>query len=423
MRLHNKCTIPTIALALSLMGGAVGDAQSQPPVAAPILPAPAGLPWVAASLQEPARFLSITSWDRGFAAIGRRLSTAGEPTGRPTVWLSTDGGTWSRSPGDLPGSSAAGEGLLIIDQPDGLLVAGVVDRDTVAVWRSRDGTTWRRVRDRRAFAPAGIPSDYYLHLDGIAHHGRHVLVTGRYDRLGDSESYPRVWISNGSASWSQREATRAGRLGVEQPVSRPDGYAALTRAVPGEAAGCESPWVVVVSADGVRWDRSGGPFCLQPHGLAWSGSQAAQYVLGDDGFGGPFQILRSRGSETWRVAVEEPTIGAPGEALPGSWTEWQATGLLAVGDRVVAVGSVELYAADGSGVSSMWSATSTDGVSWGQSLAWPAMVGARPADYPTPVMAIQEGVVVVGLSRGGAVTAIVPAVTPIPAAPRQSNAP
>ncbi|MCY7416912.1 MAG: hypothetical protein LH650_00175 [Chloroflexi bacterium] len=157
--------------------------------------------------------------------------------------------------------------------------------------------------------------------------------------------------------------------------------------------------------------------------MAWSGSQAALYVLGDDGFGGPFQILRRRGSEAWRVAVEGPTIGAAGESLPGSWTEWQAAGLLAVGDCVVAVGSVELYAADGTGVSSMWSATSTDGVSWGQSLAWPAMVGARPADYPTSVMAIHEGVVVVGLTRGGAVTAIVPAATPVPPMPRQSSAP
>jgi molecular chaperone DnaK len=185
---------------------------------------------------------------------------------RPAVWTGTTGDSWSavplspdlRSAGltELTAVTAAGSGFLAIGVDR---TVDPVDGDA-AVFRSDDGTTWRRVAATGLDGPG--PQDVH----------RVILAGGRYVAVGSAlvgaGRGPAVWTSTDGAKWQPMLSVPPGSPTLWTVLALPDG----TLLSCGAAGPVEQPV----------------PGCWLLHGTSWdpldvtsdSGSPAPRYVYG-----------------------------------------------------------------------------------------------------------------------------------------------
>ena len=151
--------------------------------AALVEPAPSATPAAPVSLdwrqtipsQRPRGWLSeVTTWSHGFAALGE------VETGRPTIWVSPDGSSWTSQA--LPFLKRRQPHLGALDGR--LVIVAAVPRgysDRLASWVSRDGQRWRRAPDRRVMTMPRMDAPYFLAVS------RPVEVDGGLVVYGDWE--------------------------------------------------------------------------------------------------------------------------------------------------------------------------------------------------------------------------------------------
>ncbi len=117
-----------------------------------------GASWSAAAVEgaQPDVFSGI----KDLVPVGSALVAVGVadgPVGSEIAyaWRSTDGSTWSADRGSLPvfmAGSTAGQGMDAgVSNGKGVLAVGH-DGGKLALWSSRDGTTWARVADKPTFS-------------------------------------------------------------------------------------------------------------------------------------------------------------------------------------------------------------------------------------------------------------------------------
>ena len=110
------------------------------------------------------RMFSVTVGGPGLVAVGRDESGGDSDA---AVWISVDGITWSRVPGDEAVFGGAGDQR--IQRMVGVTVGGpgvvAVGREgsapdtDAAVWTSPDGITWSRIPDDEAVLGGELPQE------------------------------------------------------------------------------------------------------------------------------------------------------------------------------------------------------------------------------------------------------------------------
>jgi hypothetical protein len=114
----------------------------------------------------------------------------------PMAWTSNDGSGWSVVLAQKPTGSIAGERLVVTSM--GLFMFNTAESST-SLWKSTNGTSWRRVA-----IPAGMAG---LDLSGVSWgHGRLVAILSnkfagtRDTAYGDADT---IWTSTNGTSWKQ----------------------------------------------------------------------------------------------------------------------------------------------------------------------------------------------------------------------------
>jgi hypothetical protein len=320
-----------------------------------------GVTWVAADLGDAigeVRAVTALPDGAGFVAVGS--------TGLlPQAWFSPDGVAWEAVA--MPPGSDDPIGLIgpvvsaVIATPLGVVAVGAEDyapftgelgvgSDLDAVlWISSDGRDWRRVDDP-AFGSAGYQpneaGEYNSEAFDVAWAaGVGLVVIGSASESDPSIDYPlqapAAWVSADGVDWQMHRIDVEARLrGV---VAFDDGFTAF--GVDGLEGHPMSDATMLVSEDGVTWERADGPFS----GLAESdGIQAVNGAvvvpgLGAVAFGSDEIEIEARGAAAvwwsadgrlWdREGHDDAAFEAVDSAPTATMTSgvWDGTGLVIVG--------------------------------------------------------------------------------------------
>jgi hypothetical protein len=154
----------------------------------------------------------------GFVAVGYEFEQA-SPDFDAAVWVSPDGGSWSRVPHDEEVFGGDGwQGMETVHAgPSGLVALGYGDSGDdsddgydVAVWTSIDGTDWVRVpHDEDVLGGAGeqVVRDVAAGEVGL-------VAVGRDAASGDDDAA--IWISTDGAAWTQLNDETFGGSGDQE---------------------------------------------------------------------------------------------------------------------------------------------------------------------------------------------------------------
>ncbi len=187
-----------------------------------------GVNWSRLAEDDPALNLgavlmyAVTEGGPGLVAVGMGCENEAEGcVPYATVWTSTDGTEWTRSPydaavfGDTATQTSAMAG--VTDTSHGLVAVGSMEYWTLddegveelvtihpTAWTSRDGITWERSWEGAGLAVQ--PGDYaeaHVYMDAVAEgpNGHLVAVGGVLDE--DGESVAAVWTSTEGQEWSR----------------------------------------------------------------------------------------------------------------------------------------------------------------------------------------------------------------------------
>ena len=166
-------------------------------------------------------FQAVAAGGPGFVAAGTALDALDNPTG--VVATSLDGSRWSEErPSAMMGATIGGLAI----GPTGMVAVGQLG-GRPAVWRSPDGLTWSRV------GPAGAPTGGTV--TDVAQAGSHWVA------VGNSAGQAMTWLSNDGSSWqpglpsSGLEGTSLRRI-----VAIGSGFVALGESSPGNGAAWQS---------------------------------------------------------------------------------------------------------------------------------------------------------------------------------------
>lgn len=327
--------------------------------AAPISAAPnqssdaSSVTWevVVAGESEGCGVTRIVDWDGGFAGLGGA-----------SLWLSTDGLEWRRSPlADLD-PALTGSLVQIVGYGGGLVLAAP-EGPVLRMWSSEDGRVWDSTTDERLATDGEVLGPVTL----LVHDGRIVAVAGVRDddqpnrscETGPCANATRIWTSTDGVSWrSALLRDEHGDLIVdERGAPWIPGYAAIgfDRFV---MPSPRSSWLA--SQDGHRWTDVGGTTTGR---LAYRGRDGYTYALGrtPSGSGEDLDVvIRSTDLTDWHRVFRVPDAS------------WSAMTIDAGDDGVIVAGSGDPDVA--------WLATSSDGLAWSVSSDEEGMVDGAIED-------------------------------------------
>lgn len=273
----------------------------------------------------------------GIAGVGRDLAPT-VPAGRPAIWTSTDGQTWTAATG-LP--EAAGGGISdIAGDASGLMAVGYAasPRDgscpQSAAWRSSNGTTWDALP-----SPAECSGLY-----AVAGHGGTFVVHGQVPDPNAPPgsagiTLPATWLVDGEAAWERLEGLPPEARYVA--VDGPDRFVGILTALTG-VNGEVSP--ALVSRDGRTWSRiEGDPF--EPDApnhsplvaLGYADAFFVAWMTGDGQGSGEIHLARSVDGRAWTLV---PASTALSRAMPLSSVLIHKGSVVAFGGRTTLVASV-----------------------------------------------------------------------------------
>ena len=263
----------------------VASAELSPsPVPTAVAAVPPSLGWrrTIPSQAPGGRLSEVTTWSGGFATLGK------DETGRPSIWVSPDGSSWTSQAlpflKHLQPHLGALEGRLVIVAA---VPHGEVER--LASWVSRDGGTWRRVPDRQVMGLASRPGTWgHLAVSRPVVVDGQLVVHGHWDGCCGSGSpviarSPTVGYAlvraaptrNGIVAWR----TRDGLHWTRHPITRSlDSLDCVTE--DGERLiGLDYGSPLVASTDGVHWQPFGEvPIDRGPPDAACVWSTATGYL-------------------------------------------------------------------------------------------------------------------------------------------------
>ncbi len=362
-----------LVLVATALASAVGHAASPEPSLSPTpaadLTVPSSLDWqqTIPSQAPRGRLSEVTTWSRGFAALGE------DGAGLPTVWVSTDGASWTSHA--LPFLKRLQPHL---DALDGRLVAvaavphGEVER--LASWISRDGETWRRAPNDRMMALPSRPTvPGYLALTPPVNVDGQLVVYGHWDGCCGAVTPPIAgppagsygYLSaapahNGIVAWRTGDGLHWTRHPITPSLDSLDCVAEDVERLIGLDYG--SP--LVASADGVDWEPVGEvPIDRGPPDAACVWPTATGYLQvgvadGDpiSGYQGSTGISTSADGRAWSPV--EPLLG------------FEVGGVAVLGDTVVLDGSQS--GPDGSEPVALQLLSTDGGRTWFPTSGWPS---------------------------------------------------
>ena len=262
----------------------------------------------------------VFGWGRGTDSSGAEVSR---------VWTSSDALHWS-SVSVLEGVRAPHA----VPWRGGLLVAGVSGSDarvSTRWWWSADGAIWEDTDNGSEDALAGVSL-------GGATAGHGTLVG-----WGHGPGGPGLWFSGDAASWSRSGIDGAFDLVAPSPA----GFVAFGRDPEHRRA------IVARSADGESWTRSG-----EEARFLFDGASVATLTSIDEGMVAAGTDIMRGVAAVWVSDDGVAWHRVPLNEKPGTTIEF----LVAVDDRLLAVGTDTGRRMSGRGTTVVWE--STDVVSW-----------------------------------------------------------
>jgi hypothetical protein len=155
-----------------------------------VMSSSSGVGWTSYQPGSPASMADIYGDEDGFVAVGYRLVGAWGQV--PTIWTSRDGLVWS----DVSPTPQLGQLSAVIRLSDGTFVAAGVDRGSLMIWRSKDGSDWSRLQ----FSASPFDLNFHTRI-GLASSGDTAILTAN---LGVGW---RAWASLDGTAWSELRPT------------------------------------------------------------------------------------------------------------------------------------------------------------------------------------------------------------------------
>ena len=196
--------------------------------------------------------MSVTAWSQGLVAVGASGSVE-DDLFDAAVWISGDGVSWSRVPHDE--LAFGGEGFQSMSSVTaggpGLVAVGVEVRfdDDAAVWTSNDGMRWSRVRDD----VQALGGEGFQFMSSVTVGGPGLVAVGA-DGPGDDQDAA-VWISREGIIWERVRHDEAvfGGDGFQIMSSVTVGGPGLVAV--GFEVETDADAAVWTSLDGITWTR------------------------------------------------------------------------------------------------------------------------------------------------------------------------
>lgn len=287
---------------------------------------------------------AVVSGGPGLVAVGGVCPDATQACpNQPTVWVSSDGLSWTRTVLD-------GTGTLrdVVSIGDRLVAVGLVGNESdqdAAVWTSSDGITWSRVPHSDAIF-GGEGNEW---MSALAVRGSVVVAVGTSMNEGvvvhgESETRGPVptgvfWVSNDGEAWS-RVLTLPSSSVEDVTVGGP-GFVAV-----GSEFTEDGTAVVWTSPDGQVWTRVSDASSIYAEGAMGKVAASPERLVAF----GSGELWASPPPGGWALAeTVTTTLPPPSETTADAWTrrthpltlgEAWIPGTALFGERVVAVGGI-----------------------------------------------------------------------------------
>jgi hypothetical protein len=168
-----------------------------------------GFSWTGTAAFRNSEMYAVTAGGPGFVAVGGSSNSD-----TAAVWTSKDGLTWKRVRG--PASVFRGAVMYAVTTGGPGLVAfgGSYDHpNSTAVWTSEDGLMWKRVHGNGSTFDSASVSDVVAGGPGLVAVGDE--ITDPYenpgDRVGDN-IYATVWTSEDGSTWTRKSTEHYGGM-------------------------------------------------------------------------------------------------------------------------------------------------------------------------------------------------------------------
>jgi hypothetical protein len=284
--------------------------------------------------------------DGGWLGFGRAQPTVTDYDGGPdsSVWVSSDGESWSRSPGSsVLAATTKGWNAVALDvarvsggyMAVGMDQAGDASGANASAWYSTDGAHWTRavVADR-----AGRTMDQLI----VTKDGLVALGEARYSfhaGMGDGTA---IWTSSDGRSWTLLPAKDGPPVGtrISRVIATADGYLAIAAFEYGwgpSAGVSRQPVTAGIwrSADAIHWTPvAASPVGVADLGVVGSGSTLVAVGSGGGDLSQPALAWQSSdGGRTWSDgSLPTPPGLAAGVAAGVMRVVSASSGLLALGE-------------------------------------------------------------------------------------------
>jgi hypothetical protein len=354
-----------VGLAASLLiAGAPTASQSPAPtgeatIAEDRAVAPSGRRWEMTELGEDTSIRSVTAWRGGFAALGSRGPKCPRRGDRMTVWLSRDGSDWTAMHEPFGPCHRDIRVDHIVGLSGGLVALGS-DGMRLAVWRSRGGRIWQRVRGQVAFErPDPVPtSEYFLWVDHVVERDGRLVASGGYvPGGGDREHFDRVWTTEDGLRWTGRRLR--GGMATATDEEGFIGLVSLRHWPRGVDCDVGVLYEVARSPDGQRWERTdaGRLPCGNQVGVVHHGPSDAYLAVRQEGR--LPAIVVSQDMRSWSHVPLDPGM------FGGPELTWDPDAIEA-GDGVVVIAGADPD-------NHLWALITEGGRTWELSAGWPEM--------------------------------------------------
>jgi hypothetical protein len=237
---------------------------------------------------------AVAAWSGGWIAVGRAdpmcMMGCGNAPSHAYVWRSADGSNWRRV-ADQP--SLKGAGMVGVTASGGKLIAAGTGAGRLVLWTSTDGATWKRAKDLAAFHSK--TKSLTTTATGITAAGGIIVVAGvdsGAQNVGGGNR-ARAWWSADASTWTE---------------------SSVAKAVDGQVFS-----VAAVSSGFLATGPSGKVSCL---GGIWASPDGRSFacVASDKRFTG-FRPYAAAGSDTVDVVVGLTSKGwssSSGAGMPGA---------------------------------------------------------------------------------------------------------
>jgi hypothetical protein len=251
--------------------------------------------WTAVSLTGDAgsvELKAVAAGAAGFVAVGHVRSSGDGVIVGTAVFVSSDGGSWSRAP-DQP--SLRGRAMVdVVARGNEWIAVGSQTGPSVFLgfetWSSPDGVTWTLVDSMPDTGPVGGVTAY---TGGLIAWGSDCLdVCGPPERAA-------IWTSDDGASWRRvapQPSLAGGHVNAVLPLA--SGALAIGSTYDAEGEGLGTAWR---SADGAAWSRTALPDASRYQGFEITTAGDELVAVGErhDGDPTPWGTWRASDPSTW----------------------------------------------------------------------------------------------------------------------------